>query len=100
MQAIPGPQKVHVWVMHIFRGRYTTTWPFETNHVLEFTQFSLKSGLKGKSELGPCKTSTALRWEGNLLQVRLHALIAFLLEIDDFGEAMGFKGQDWSRFGA
>jgi hypothetical protein len=39
------------------------------------------------------KTSTALRWEGNLLQVHLHTLIAFLLLIDDFGEAMGFKGQ-------
>jgi hypothetical protein len=61
--------------------------------VLEFTYFSLKGGLKGKGELGPCKTSTALRREGNLLQVHLHALIAFLLLIDDFGEAMGFKGQ-------
>jgi hypothetical protein len=27
-------------------------------------------------------------------QVHLHALIAFLLVIDDFGEAMGNKGQD------
>jgi hypothetical protein len=55
---------------------------------------------KGKGELGPCKTSTALRWEGNSLQVRLHMLIAFLLLVEDFGEAMGFMGQDWSRFGA
>jgi hypothetical protein len=38
-------------------------------------------------------------WEGNLLQVHPHTLIAFLLVIDDFGEAMGLKGQDWSRFG-
>jgi hypothetical protein len=28
-----------------------------------------------------------------LLQVHIHALIAFLLLIDCFGEAMGFKGQ-------
>ena len=68
--------------------------------MFEFTWFSLKSELKGKGELGPCKTSTALRWKGNLLQVHLNALIAFLLLIDDFGEAMGFKGQEWSRFGA
>jgi len=50
--------------------------------------------LKGKGELGPCKTSTALRWEGNLFQVHLYDLIAFVLSIDDFGEAMGLKGQD------
>jgi hypothetical protein len=60
---------------------------------------SLKGGLKGKGELGPCKTSTALRWEGNLLQVHLHALVALLLLIDNFGEAMGLKGQKWTRFG-
>jgi hypothetical protein len=41
--------------MHLFRGRHATTWPFETNLVFEFTCFSLKSGLKGKGELGPCK---------------------------------------------
>jgi hypothetical protein len=44
----PRTSKVHVWVMHIFRGRCTTTWPFETNHVLEFAWFSLKGELKGK----------------------------------------------------
>jgi hypothetical protein len=79
--------------MHIFRGRCATTWPFETKHVFEFTWFSLKSELKGKGELGPCKTSTALRCEGNSLQVHIYALIAFLLLIDNIGEAMGLKGQ-------
>jgi hypothetical protein len=67
----PRTSKVHVWVMHIFRGRCATTWPFETNRVLEFAWFSLKGGLKGKGGLGPWKTSTALRWEGNSLQVHL-----------------------------
>jgi hypothetical protein len=75
----PRTSKVHVWMMHIFRGRCATTWPFETNHMFELAWFSLKDGLKGKGELGPCKTSTALRWEGNLLQVHLNTLIAFLL---------------------
>ena len=96
----PQTSQVHLQVMHLFRGRHATTWHFETNLVFEFTCFSLKSGLKGKGGLGPWKTSTALRWEGNLLQVHLHALIAFLLLIDDFGEAMRLKGQKWSRFGA
>jgi hypothetical protein len=54
--------------------------------------FSLKSRLKGKGGLGPWKTSTALRWEGNLLQVHLHTLFAFLLLFKDFGEAMGLNG--------
>jgi hypothetical protein len=55
---------------------------------------------KGKGGLGPCKTSTALRWKSNLFQVHLYTLIAFLLLVEDFGEAMGLRGQDWSRFGA
>ena len=59
-----------------------------------------KGDWKGKGGLGPCKTSTALRWEGNLFQVHLYDLIAFVLLFEDFGEAMGLKGQDWSRFGA
>jgi hypothetical protein len=68
--------------------------------VVEFAWFSLKDGLKGKGGLGPCKTSTALRWKSNLSQVHLYALIAFLLLVEDFGEAMGLKGQNWSSFDA
>jgi hypothetical protein len=94
----PPTSQVHVQVMHLFRGRHATTWHFETNLVFEC--FSLKSGLKGKGGLGPWKTSTALRWEGNSIQVHLHTLIAFLLLFEDFGEAMGFKGQKQSYFGA
>ena len=67
----PRTSQVHLQVMHLFRGRHATTLHFETNRVLEFAWFSLKGGLKGKGELGPCKTSTALRWEGNLFQVHL-----------------------------
>jgi hypothetical protein len=37
---------------------------------------------------------------GNNSKVHIYALIAFLLLIDNFGEAMGFKGQEWSCFGA
>jgi hypothetical protein len=90
----PRTSQVHLQVMHIFRGRCATTWPFETNHVFELAWFSLKGGLKGKGGLGPWKTSTALRWEGNLLQVHLHVSYCLLLLIDNFGEAMRFKGQD------
>jgi hypothetical protein len=88
----PRTSQVHLQVMHIFRGRCATTWPFETNHVFELAWFSLKGGLKGKDGLGPWKTSTALRWEGNLLQVHLHVSYCLLLLIDNFGEAMRLKG--------
>jgi hypothetical protein len=57
---------------------------------LSFLNLVSKEVWKGKGGLGPCKTSTALRWEGKLFQVHLHALIAFLPLNDDFGEAMGF----------
>ena len=83
--------------MHIFRGRCATTWPFETNRVLDLVS---KVDWKGKGGLGPCKTSTTLRWTSNFFQVHLSTLIAFLLSVEDFGEAMGLKGQNWSRFGA
>jgi hypothetical protein len=96
----PRTSQVHLQVMHIFRGRCATTWLFETNHVFELAWFSLKSGLKGKDGLRPWKTSTALRWEGNLLQVHLRVSYCLLLLIDNFGEAMRFKGQKWSCFGA
>jgi hypothetical protein len=88
----PRTSQVHLHVMHWFRGRHATTWPFETNHVLEFAWFSLKGGLKGKGGLGPWKTSTALRWEGNLLQVHLHALIAFFILIEDVWWGNGVQG--------
>jgi hypothetical protein len=42
--------------------------------------------------LDHAKTSTALRYYCTLLQVHSYALIAFLLLIDNFGEAMGLKG--------
>jgi hypothetical protein len=51
---------------------------------------------KGKGGLGPCKTSIALWWKSNWFQVHLCTLIAFLLLVEDFGEAMGLKGQNWS----
>jgi hypothetical protein len=35
VQALPGPHKVHLQVVHIFRGSCATTSPFETNHVFE-----------------------------------------------------------------
>ena len=38
------------------------------------------------------KTSTALQYQCTYFQVHTYALIAFLLLIDIFGEAMGLKG--------
>jgi hypothetical protein len=45
---IPRTLQVHLQVMHKFRGRCATTWPIETNCVLEFASFSPKEVLKGK----------------------------------------------------
>jgi hypothetical protein len=48
VQTLPGPHKsVAKWCTYL-GGRCVTTWPFETNHVLEFAWFSLEGGLKGK----------------------------------------------------
>ena len=44
---------------------------------------------EGKDGLGPWKTSTALRWEGNLFQVHLMYSYCLCILIEDFGEAMG-----------
>jgi hypothetical protein len=62
--------------------------------VLEFIWFSLKGGLKGKCELGPWKTSTALRWEGKLLQVHLHSLIAFYFELKILVRQWGLRAKN------
>jgi hypothetical protein len=84
VQGIPGPHKsICEWCTYL-GGEVLQLDPLRLTFVLEFTSCSLKSGLKGKGELGPCKTSTALQWKGNLLQVHLHTLIAFLLLIEDF----------------
>ena len=48
VQTLPGPHKSFLQVMHIFRGSCATTWPFETNHVLEFACFSLKRRFERK----------------------------------------------------
>jgi hypothetical protein len=58
--------------------------------VLEFVS---KEVWKGKGGLGPCKTSTALRWKSNLFQVHLCTLITLLRLVEDFGEAMGLKAK-------
>jgi hypothetical protein len=86
----PRTSQVHMQMVHIFRGSCATTWPFETNHVFELAWFSLKGGLKGKNGIGPWKTSTALRWESNLLQVHLHVSYCLFFLFGNFGEAMGF----------
>jgi hypothetical protein len=63
--------------------------------MLEFACFSLKGGLKGKRwtwtmkdfHCTPMKRVTYSKFI-------LCTLIAFVFLFEDFGEAMGFKGQD------
>jgi hypothetical protein len=100
VQTLPGPQKsMCEWCTYL-AGDVLQLDPSRLTVCLSLLDLVSKVDCKGKGGLGPCKTSTALRWEGNLLQVHLNILIAFVLLFRDFGEAMGFEGQDWSRFGA
>jgi hypothetical protein len=69
----------------------------ETNLFVEYSLYSLKVALKGKSELGQKRASTAFRYQYILSQVRTYVLIALFLLFDIlvsmyFGEAMGLKG--------
>jgi hypothetical protein len=100
VQALPGPHKsMCEWCTHL-GGDVLQLDPLRLTVCLSLLDWVSKVDWKGKGGLWPCKTSTALRWEGNSLQVHLNIPIAFLLLVEDFGEVMGFKGQDWSRFGA
>jgi hypothetical protein len=76
-KAIPGPQKsMCEWCTYL-GGDVLQLDPLRLTICLSFLKISLKDILKGKGGLGPWKTSTALQWEGNLLQVHLHTIIAF-----------------------
>jgi hypothetical protein len=68
--------------------------PLRLTFVVEYFLCSLKGALNGKMDLDDAKTSTALRYWCIYFQVHTYALIAFLLLIDNFGEAMGLKGQE------
>jgi hypothetical protein len=90
VQALPGPHKsICKWCTYL-GGVVLQLDPLRLTMCLSVLNLVSKVDWKGKGGLGPWKTSTALRWEGNLFQVHLHALIAFLLLTEDFGEAMGF----------
>jgi hypothetical protein len=100
VQALPGPHKsLCKWCTYLGGGVLQLD-PLRLTMCLSLLDLVSKENWKGKGGLGPCKTSTVLRWEGNLFQVHLYDLIAFVLLFEDFGKAMRLKGQDWSRFGA
>ena len=97
VQGIPGPHKsMCEWCTYL-GGEVLQLDPLRLILVFELLDVVSKVHWKGKVNLDHAKTSTALWYS---LQVHIYALIAFLLVIDDFGEAMGLKGQEWSRFGA
>jgi hypothetical protein len=70
------------------------TWLFE------YTWCSLKGALKGKCGLGRCKDFHCTPVLVYLIPSSILCSNCLLLWIDIFGEAMGLKGQKWSRFGA
>jgi hypothetical protein len=88
----PRTSQVHVWMMHTFRGRSATTWPFETNPCVWVTWCSLKGALKGKGELGPCKDfhyTPVLVYSPPSSFLCSYCFFALNWH---FGEAMGLKG--------
>ena len=92
VQTLPGPHKsLCKWCTYL-GGVVLQLDPLRLTVCLSLLDLVSKEVWKGKGGLGPCKTSTALRWEGNLLQVHLNILIALVLLFEDFGEAMGLKG--------
>jgi hypothetical protein len=68
--------------------------PLRLTFVFEFTCFSLKSELKGKGELGPCKDFHCTPVLTPSSYLCSYCLFFVLLFIDNFGEAMGLKGQE------
>jgi hypothetical protein len=100
VQALPEPHKsVCKWCTYLGEDVLQLD-PLRLTVCLSLLNLVSKEVWKGKGGLGPCKTSTALRWKSNWFQVHLCTLIAFLLLVEDFGEAIGLKGQNWSCFGA
>jgi hypothetical protein len=100
VRTLPGPHKSFCkWCTYV-GGDVLHLDPLRLTVCLSISVLVSKEVWKGKGGLGPWKTSTALRWEGNLFQVHLMYSYCLLLLVEDFGEAIGLKGQDWSRFGA
>ena len=100
VQTLPGPHKSVAKWCTCLGGDVLQLDPLRLTICLSLRDLVSKENWKGKGGLGPWKTSTALRWEGNLFQVHLMYSYCLCILIEDFGEAMGLKGQDWSRFGA
>jgi hypothetical protein len=77
VQALPGPyQSICKWCTNL-GGDVLQLDLLRLTVCLSLLVLVSKEVWKGKGGLGPWKTSTALRWEGNLFQVHLSTLIAF-----------------------
>jgi hypothetical protein len=77
VQALPGPHKsVAKWCTYL-GGDVLQLDPLRLTMCLSLLDLVSKEDWKGKGELGPCETSTALRWTSNFFQVHLSTLIAF-----------------------
>jgi hypothetical protein len=92
VQALPGPHKsVAKWWTYL-QGDVLQLDPLRLTICLSLLDLVSKEDWKGKCGLGSCKTSTALRWKSNLLQVHLYTLIAFLTLSWRFWWGNGVKG--------
>jgi hypothetical protein len=92
VQTLPGPHKSFCkWCTHL-GGDVLQLDPLRLTMCLSLLDLVSKVDWKGKDGLGPCKTSTALRWESNSLQVHLCTLITFFTLSWRFWWGNGVKG--------
>jgi hypothetical protein len=81
--------------MHIFRGSCATTRPFETNCLLEFACFKSQRRVE-REKVDLDHERLPLHSDERVTYSKFIScpLIVFVLLFEDFGEAMGLKGQD------
>jgi hypothetical protein len=89
---IPGPHKsICKWCICL-GGDVLQLDPLRLTMCLSFLNLVSKEVWKGKGGLGPWKTSTALRWEGNLFQVHLMYSYCLCILIWRFWWGKGVRG--------
>ncbi len=91
-EGIPGPHKfICKWCTYL-GGDVLQLDPLRLTVCLSLLNLVSKEVWKGKGGLGPCKTSTALRWKSNLFQVHPCTLIASFTLSWRFWWCNGVKG--------
>jgi hypothetical protein len=100
VQEIPGPHKsMCEWCIYL-GGEMLQLDPLRLTVCLSLLNLVSKVDWKGKVDLDherlPLHSDVRVSYSKFIYML----LLPLLLLIDNFGEAMGLRGQDWSHFGA